>query len=154
MTLKDISSFSEWIPLEKKIQQGRWQISLINGDKKIWVPNAHFVWLVGNPAFRGIPSDYVIHHLDGDKLNDDISNLALIQKNYHLSYHAKNIPTTTPVKLIDLQNSSTPNKKPRAMKGKKSRSWKLLFYADHKDQIVSRYDGKLFKINDTQEIEK
>ncbi len=70
----------------------------ING--KDIVANAIYVWLMGNPAFEAIPKGYVIHHLDGDEMNDDISNLVLMQKNYHISYHVKNKHVDTGVAKI------------------------------------------------------
>lgn len=35
-----------------------------------------------------IPSGYHIHHIDGNKANNDISNLALLQGQEHLSQHS------------------------------------------------------------------
>lgn len=155
MISKDISSISEWTPTEKKIQQGRWQILITNGYIELWMINAHYVWLVGNPAFKTIPQGYGIHHLDYNPLNDDISNLALIHKNYHLSYHAKNIEIKTPVKLVDLQNSGIPNKKPRSIYNKSSKRWNLEYYDKGIKRICS-YQGIGFKTKEEAEkaIEK
>lgn len=36
-----------------------------------------------------IPSNYHVHHIDGNKDNNDISNLELIDSHEHLSYHSK-----------------------------------------------------------------
>lgn len=59
----------------------------ING--RITILQANYTWLMGNPAFEDIPKGYVIHHLDGNELNDDISNLVLMQKHHHAAYHFK-----------------------------------------------------------------
>ena len=32
-------------------------------------------------------NDYIIHHIDGDHGNDDISNLMLLPRNLHSQYH-------------------------------------------------------------------
>jgi predicted nucleic acid-binding Zn ribbon protein len=41
-------------------------------------------------AYHGeIPKGYHIHHLDGDKQNNDIENLVLIRGEEHSSYHGK-----------------------------------------------------------------
>ena len=87
--------------------------------------NAHYVWLKGNPSFLFIPPDYVIHHLDGDPLNNDITNLVIMQKHYHISYHAKKFGLSSPVKLINLQDLGVPNKKQKVYKNHGGNSWYL-----------------------------
>jgi hypothetical protein len=84
-------SILDWTPIGKRIAQGRWVVVLEKNITKTVMRNAHYVWLKGNPSFLFIPPDYVIHHLDGDPLNDDITNLVIMQKHYHISYHAKKI---------------------------------------------------------------
>jgi hypothetical protein len=56
-----------------------------------FIPRAIAVWLKNNPSFNEIPRGYVIHHLDYDELNDDISNLCLMYKTHHVAHHWKNI---------------------------------------------------------------
>lgn len=76
--------------LEKFMRKSRWYVRLkspVNG--KSVMPQYIYVWLMGNPAFEEVPRGYAIHHLDGDKLNDDISNLALMQRYHHMAYHFK-----------------------------------------------------------------
>lgn len=53
------------------------------------IPRAVYVWLKGNPSFKSIPKGYVIHHLDYDPTNDDLSNLALMCKPHHSAHHLK-----------------------------------------------------------------
>jgi len=72
--------------LEKIFRKGRWYIK---SSGKWAAPFANYVWLKGNPSFKEIPAGYVIHHLDNDPLNDDISNLVLMQKHHHAPYHWK-----------------------------------------------------------------
>lgn len=76
--------------IEKYLKDDRWYVKLqlpLNG--KTCMPQATYVWLIGNPIFEDIPQGYVIHHLDHDQLNDDISNLALMQKHHHIAHHFK-----------------------------------------------------------------
>ena len=78
---------------EKFFKRGRWYVKLespFNGFSII--PFANYVWLKGNPSFEQIPKGYVIHHLDSDEQNDDISNLVLMQKHHHTAYHFKQKP--------------------------------------------------------------
>ena len=48
-------------------------------------------WLLGNLQFEDLPPGYCVHHLDLDKLNDDVSNLALMKKPHHMAYHSKQL---------------------------------------------------------------
>lgn len=45
-----------------------------------------YVWEYNNGA---IPEGHHIHHIDGDKVNNDISNLQLLSASEHVSMHAK-----------------------------------------------------------------
>ncbi len=50
--------------------------------------NSKAVWLEHN-KLKEIPKGYVIHHKDGDSLNDNIENLILMTDSEHKSYHNK-----------------------------------------------------------------
>ncbi len=76
--------------IEKFFRKDRWYIKISGNGNSKTMPQANYVWLKGNPAFLDIPKDYLIHHLDHDELNDDISNLALMQKHHHVAHHWKN----------------------------------------------------------------
>ena len=92
--------------IKKQLQAGRWFVILefprkykkkIPGNpmlknEKIKISQSHYNWLIGNPSFVNVPQGYVIHHLNGDKLNDDVSNLALMNRTHHMAHHAKQIP--------------------------------------------------------------
>lgn len=54
------------------------------------IPYANYIWLMHNPVFIAIPLGYVVHHLDGDKTNDDASNLVLMLHHLHVIHHWKN----------------------------------------------------------------
>lgn len=91
--------------VEKVLARGRWGLRILNrltGRTKI-ISNARHVWLEGNPCFKEIPKGYVIHHLDHNELNDDISNLVLMQKSYHNAHHSKNKTVSTKIN-IDYSN--------------------------------------------------
>ncbi len=76
--------------LEKKLARGRWYVKLENKvNNRNTVPNAWYVWLNGNPSFKEIPKGYAIHHLDHNELNDDISNLVLMNRHHHTAHHLK-----------------------------------------------------------------
>jgi predicted Zn-ribbon and HTH transcriptional regulator len=53
-----------------------------------WVLRAVHVWLQSGQT---IPKGYVVHHKDHNKLNDDISNLALITRAEHANHHRKEL---------------------------------------------------------------
>lgn len=46
------------------------------------------IWMVANGC--DIPEGYDIHHIDGNKLNNSIYNLELIEHKKHVSEHSKN----------------------------------------------------------------
>lgn len=52
----------------------------------VWMPYHRFVWVQSNGV---IPDGFVIHHLDGDTLNDDISNLVSMRSGDHTVLHNK-----------------------------------------------------------------
>jgi len=54
------------------------------GIPNTWVENARAVWEAENGL---ILKGMGIHHIDGNSLNDDISNLRLVSKAEHLAIH-------------------------------------------------------------------
>lgn len=56
--------------------------------RKRYVPRAHVVWLEAHPG-ETVARGYVIHHLDGDKLNDVPGNLELISLAEHVARHRR-----------------------------------------------------------------
>jgi len=46
----------------------------------------HLIWMEANQLHR-IPSGCMIHHLDGNKLNNSIGNLQLMTKDFHTKIH-------------------------------------------------------------------
>ncbi|MCH7795763.1 MAG: HNH endonuclease [Proteobacteria bacterium] len=51
------------------------------------VPEHHAVWRSNNAWVR-IPDNWVVHHINQDKLDNRIENLALMPEEYHLKLHA------------------------------------------------------------------
>ncbi len=76
--------------VDKQIKKGRWQVTLSDRNgRRGKMAHYEYIWLKGNPSFRAIPPGYLIHHLDLDPLNDDVSNLALMFRHHHWAYHLK-----------------------------------------------------------------
>jgi hypothetical protein len=77
----------------KKVFNKSW---INNGRRVYWdnriVKFTHFVWNLYNPddcIVKGDQYKYLIHHKDGNKLNDEISNLQKISHSKHNSLHHK-----------------------------------------------------------------
>ncbi|RKY07073.1 MAG: hypothetical protein DRP65_10870 [Planctomycetota bacterium] len=145
---------SDHVVVEKVFRRGRWDAVLdrpFDGQKTI--PYAHYVWLSGNPSFESIPKGYVVHHLDHDETNDDISNLVIMQKHHHVAHHMKS-KIVTPSIVIDPKSSEihVPTKKPRAYKDSKSDRWYLQYYYRSNGKIhkgtVYKHGGRPFATKD------
>lgn len=61
-----------------------------NEERKKYVPRSHIVWLEAHPGDT-IGRGYVIHHKDGDKLNDVIENLEKIPLAEHVARHRRQL---------------------------------------------------------------
>ena len=67
-----------------------------SGHMRVWneaikkyVPRSHLVWFEHHPEASEISRGYVIHHKDGDKLNDVIDNLECIPLAEHVARHRR-----------------------------------------------------------------
>lgn len=87
------------------------------------VPRAVYVWLKGNPGFEEIPRGYVIHHLDYDPTNDDISNLVLMCRPHHSAHHLKQNKVNNLIITVDETDLFTPKCKPRAYLDGSKQKW-------------------------------
>jgi len=72
--------------------------------KQRYIPRSHVVWLEAHPEWLiahpdgEIPRGYVVHHKDGNKLNDVIENLEKISLASHVSRHRR--PPAEYIKLL------------------------------------------------------
>jgi hypothetical protein len=138
---------------KKFLYRDRWYINLetpVNGQT--FLPYSHYVWLLGNPAFESIPKGYLVHHLDGDKHNDDISNLVIMHKHHHMGHHFKSFKLSSEVKFngefvnIFGRNASVP----KLWEHKKLSRWEIYWFEDGPDGKKKRkrmysYDNIPFK---------
>lgn len=71
-----------------------------SGYVKLYLANHKVVeehrYAVANHLGRDLDVDEVVHHLDGDKTNNDLSNLRLLARSDHARGHAK-LPTLIPL---------------------------------------------------------
>lgn len=101
---------------ERFLKNGRWFVRLhesLNGRSVM--PQYVYVWLKTNPSFEEVPQGYAIHHLDEDKLNDDPTNLALMQRYFHTAHHFKHkiVEPKINIRLSEYYNERV-NYKPRS----------------------------------------
>ncbi len=66
-------------------KKGRHDRVTINGKRMLL---SHHIWLKNNPK-REIPKSHVIHHIDLDPYNNDISNLEIMESIKHKKLHVK-----------------------------------------------------------------
>ena len=71
---------------EIRIRQGRRWIKVGMFPNK-WMPYARYLWEMEKGEIR--QKGYVVHHKDGDPMNDDIKNFELMKNKKHLEYHVK-----------------------------------------------------------------
>ena len=93
------------------------------------------IWIAENGP---IPDGYVIHHIDHDKDNNDISNLACITAEEHRRIHKEEMPD----ELREwYRNNLNENARPKAIEWHKSeagRDW-------HKEHIRKQHESGVFK---------
>ncbi len=69
------------IRIDKNDKQRRW---IKVKEHNIWIEYATFVWIQNG---NKIPKGYLIHHKDDDTLNDNIENLAIVDRVEHMNIH-------------------------------------------------------------------
>ena len=142
----------------KFVRKGRAHVVIECFDKKHTMPMANHVWLKGNPSFGGIPKGYVVHHLDHDPLNDDISNLVIMYKMHHIAHHFKQQTCEVPIECnVALSNHEMgydyPTRKPRAHKRPYRDEWYLSYYmTGGRNKRIYKINGRTFKTQ--KEVEK
>lgn len=107
-----------------------------------------YVWEFYNGK---IPKGYEIHHIDGNKANNDISNLQMLSKSEHRKVHADNL---TDEQIQWKRDNFNKNARPKAIEWHKSeegRKWHKEHYEKYKEtfskvkiDLVCIYCGKEF----------
>ena len=93
------------------------------------------IWMVANGC--DIPNGYHIHHIDGNKLNNSIYNLELIDEKTHISEHKKG----------KKHSEETRNKISESHKGK-------IFSEETKKKISESNKGKIFSEEHIRKLSK
>lgn len=124
---------------------------------------SRYIWLQENPAFKTIPKGYVIHHLDHDETNNDISNLALMQKNHHAAHHWKYKRLNTEITVDPQFNNFSrteylPTTEPKIYQRSDNGKFTVQFAerVDGKRKLtkVCSYRGETFKTKEEAEVFK
>lgn len=86
-----------------------------------------------------IPEGYEIHHKDGDKSNNDISNLELLTKEKHRQYHIEHMTEETKARL---RGNMIEHAQPAAAewhKSERGREWHKEHYKQFEDRLHKKY---------------
>jgi len=113
----------------KFIQQGK------NGyykNQKLGISMHRYVWEFYNGK---IPKGYEIHHIDGNKSNNDISNLQCLFANEHKKLHGRNL---TDEQREWRRTNINENVRPKAIEWHKSECGKQW----HREQVNFRQDNR------------
>lgn len=78
-----------------------------------------YVWEFYNGT---VPDGYEVHHIDGNKSNNDISNLKCVKAEEHRRYHAENMTDERKDELREHQKKAI-LKAPEWHKSKRGREW-------------------------------
>ena len=77
-----------WVPVgtitlrtDKNKNKRRWTKT---EEPNVWIPYSQWIWglMVGN-----IPDGFILHHIDGDSLNDVTNNLSVVSRSAHMKIH-------------------------------------------------------------------
>lgn len=95
----------------------------------------------------GIPSDYHVHHIDENKLNNNLDNLKLLTQAEHNSIHKKNKPqslesNTKRSKTQSQDSNYLRVSKKRDPRYKKGFTWRYCYYENGKQKNISSVDIK------------
>lgn len=137
--------------VETKFKEDRFYVTVKYADgKQVTMPRANISWLEGNPSFKSIPTGYVIHHLDYNKTNDDISNLVLMYKFHHVAHHWKQKKVVSKVDIDDKKlpediTQYSPIKKPYKYYHKPARRYYVGF--SEKNEVGRSVQKKLWRRN-------
>ena len=100
--------------MEKK---NRYKVIYKNGTQQL---EHHYIFLKHNPTLKEIPKGYVVHHIDGNVLNNNINNLSLMKWGEHSRFHFEKDKVNRIKKMIGRKFSEESKRKMSfAKKGKK-----------------------------------
>jgi hypothetical protein len=147
--------------VKKMLSRGRWFVTLdrdFYGEKRI--PHAQYVWLTGNPSFLAVPKHYVVHHLDHDSMNDDISNLVLMDKHHHMAHHVKQRTVNSKVDFkytVLGRRIFVPSRKPTVWHLKKGDQYSVCIHEKVNDireltRMTKRGDFKIATKEDAEKV--
>lgn len=103
-----------------------------------------------------VPEGCHIHHIDEDKSNNDISNLALLSEVEHLSLHAKENAIINYERVIDNLNTKARPKASEWHGSEVGREWHKKHYEKMKDKLYVKHEfvcvqcGKGFSSTQTE----
>ena len=118
------------VSFKRDKQSGYFLSSCKIGGKRKWL---HVV--VWETEKGTVPEGYVVHHIDGDKYNNNIENLTLLSKSEHIKHHASN---WTDEHRDRLRKNLAENALPKAVEWHKSESgseWHKKHYEETKDKL-------------------
>lgn len=92
----------------KRTSRYRVYLGRIDGKPK-YMPRSHWVWNQHHPDDPVQPGEHV-HHVDHDKLNDDISNLQKLSAGNHAALHAREIVNHERSRRMRAYHAANPGK--------------------------------------------
>lgn len=105
-------------------------------NRKYLIRLHRYIW----EKFNGeIPKNFQVHHINHDKLNNDISNLELISRSEHMRHHAKHRVESDKEWLIRFQQAGI-KKAPEWHKSEEGRKW----HAEHAKKCLAKRAKKSY----------
>lgn len=110
------------------------------------------VYVYEHERGRSVPAGYQIHHIDENKNNNELSNLACIPEHGHLSYHSRKKAAEHPEE-IERSLEAARAAAPAWHKSEPGREWHRQHYEKMKDALhvkheyACKYCGKTFLSN-------
>lgn len=98
-----------------------------------------YVWEYYNGK---IPDGYHVHHIDGDKSNNNISNLTILPRSSHLKLHMSNMSEERKAALRENLDTKARPKASEWHGSKEGRAWHEKHYEEMKDKLHAK---KTFK---------
>lgn len=90
---------------------------------------------------RNVPAGYQVHHIDENKNNNEIENLACIPEHYHLSYHSKKNAEENREQLVKALDAAR-NAATEWHRSKEGRQWHKAHYEKMKSALREKHTFK------------